>query len=58
MFNILCRGTALIKEGIAKVTHPTVTTEEILNQVNITAEALKKPKKIWTESESSDYEGK
>ena len=48
----------MIQEGIAKVTHPSVTSEEILVQVNQTAEALKKPKKLWTESESSDLEGK
>lgn len=48
----------MIKEAIAKVTHPSVTTEEILTQVNQTADALKKPKKFWTESESSDIEGK
>lgn len=48
----------MIKEGVSKVTHPGVTSEEILRQVNLTAEALKKPKKFWTDSESSDIEGK
>ena len=48
----------MIGEGINKVTHPEVTSEEILKQVNLTAEALKKPKKFWTDSESSDLEGK
>ena len=47
---------ALINENIAKVTHVGVTSEEVLIQVNQTAEALKKPKKYWTESDS-DMEG-
>ena len=51
------RAKALITEAIAKVTHANVTSAEILAQVNLTADALKKPKKLWTESESSDIEG-
>ena len=51
------RGIAMVMEGIAKVTYPGVTSEKILAQVNQTADALKKPKKLWTESESSDLEG-
>lgn len=49
---------SLIKEGINKVTHSGLTSEEMLRQVNATAEALKKPKKMWTESDSSDLDGK
>lgn len=47
----------MIDEGLAKVTHPGVTSEEILKQVDLTAEALKKPKRRWTDSESSEFEG-
>lgn len=47
----------MVQEGIDKVTHAGVTSEEIVSQVNITAEAIKKPKRFWTESESSDMEG-
>lgn len=54
---LIYRGHELIEQGIAKVTHPSVTTEEILAQVNQTAEALKKPKKFWSESDESDMEG-
>lgn len=46
----------MIEEGIAKVTHVGVTSVQILTQVNQTAEALKKPKKYWTESDS-DIDG-
>lgn len=42
----------LIKDGIKKVSYPSLTSEELLKQVNLTADALKKPKKSWTESES------
>lgn len=63
MFNfsftfIFLRGKSLISEGIEKVTRPSITSEELLRQVNLTAEALRKPKKMWTESESSDLDGK
>ena len=47
----------LIKDALAKIMNPNVTSEQILAQVNQTAQALKKPKKLWTESESSDLEG-
>ena len=48
---------SLIKEGIDKVTRPGLTSDELLKQTNITADAIRKPKKFWTESESSDVDG-
>ena len=47
----------MITDAIKKVTHPSVTSEEILTKVNQTADAIKKPKKMWTESDSSEIEG-
>lgn len=48
---------SLIKEGIEKITHSDVTSEEIMRQANLTAEAIRKPKKYWTESDGSELEG-
>ena len=53
----LFRAMSLIKEGIDKVTRPGLTSDELLKQTNITADAIRKPKKFWTESESSDVDG-
>ena len=56
-FRSFFRGKELIKNGIQKVTHPGLTSEELLIQVNLTSDALKKQKKVWTESDESELEG-
>lgn len=57
LLSSLFSAQSMIHDGISKVTRPGVTSQEILKQVNLTAEALKKPKKCWTDSESSEFEG-
>ena len=47
----------MIKEGIDRVSHPGLTSEELLRQVNLTADSIKKPAYLSNESESSDVEG-
>lgn len=51
------RAKMLIKEGIEKVSHPGLKSAELSRQVNITAEAIKKPTRFWTDSDTSEIEG-
>lgn len=57
IFHFIYRSVALINEGLAKLYRPSVTSEDILKQVNSTSESIRKSKKYWTESDNSEMEG-